>query len=544
MTAAAYSLTARLASAWRSFRYPAAPSRVDPRPETRAPKVAASARRPTFEASPFQSSLTRLAVLAPRTTARSRDLLDMLRRIRDYSPDASKAVENIITLANPGYDLNVYFAKGQNEAGEPVVDAEGLRLVQQFATRVCSEYSGAWDEIAGKASTYPGLDTFIALTHLTVATQGAMAAEVELTESLDDIVDVYPVDPSIIDFRMNPQTLRLEPGLALGGPFRPLDPIRFRYIGKDPDVNLPGGRSPLLAVIDTILFQQQFMRELQAIAHMSNAPRLDVKIVRETALAAIDKARPDLNQPGQQENKRAYLDGFLTDVQDIIDSLEPDDAFIHWDDAEVNYVSPGKTAVGVGELMDAVDRLIISGLKQLPILLGRNEGATTTHATVQWQVYVRQLGGYQRISKALVTWALNLYLRIQGRQSYAVLCYKEHRTNDELVEAQTMETRVRTWKEMVAAGWATDDEAAQDLLGHPAVAPPKAGEPEEEPDEADEADEAVVDDTSTDEAGDEAAERATRRAPVPILPIVSSKDVVFAAARPRVRKLAPVGDGP
>jgi hypothetical protein len=456
----------------KSERVPAKTTTGPKKTRPMAPLATGSSRRPTYQAAPILIPSQRFASMRQRTTTRSQSLLEMFRQARDFNPDVAKAVDNFITLCNPGYDLNCYFAKQQDEEGEPVVDEEGLRLLQQFAMRIHSEYSGAWDELSGSESVYPGLDTMIDMVHLNIATQGAAAVEAELTEGLDDIVDIYPVDPSIVDFQMDPATNRLIPGLRYQSWFTPLDTTRFRYVGKDPEPLLPGGRSPLLAVLDTVFFQQQFMRELQALAHFTNSPRLDVKILEEVAVAALTQTRPDLMQAGMEDARQAYMDGFITDIKAEIEQLEADDAFVHWDSVEAQFITPKGVAIPVGDVMAAIDKMMIAGVKQLPLLLGRNEGATTTHATVQWSVFILQLGGYQRISRSLVTWAMNLYLRIQGRQSYATLDYHPHKTSDELLDAQADNLKTISWKLKVDQGWADNDEAANDLLGHDAVGDP------------------------------------------------------------------------
>lgn len=398
--------------------------------------------------------------------------MELLRQIRDFNPDVSEAVDNFVTLSNPGYSLEVYYANVEGDDGKAVPDPDGLRLAQDFAVRMFSEYSGAWDETTGgKANGYPGLDAFIAQTHLAAATYGAMAAEVELTPALNDIVDVYPVDPTLIDFQAD-SFGRLVPGLAMLGSFKPLDPVRFRYAPLSPDIGQPGGRPPLLAALNVVMFQEQFLREIQAIAHMSNSPRLDVKLVEEAVLKAVEATRPDLKAPGKENELRQFMDAYIGEIQSEIASLEPDDVFVHYDSVEPTYVNPGRTAIPVGDILAVTDRAIISATKQLPLLLGRNEGATTTHATVQWQVYIEKLKSFQRISQTLATWALNLYLRIQGRPSYAVLEYNAHKTSDELVDAQAFETKARAWKAIQDAGWATADEAAMALLSHPANGTP------------------------------------------------------------------------
>lgn len=435
--------------------------------------LALVAERPTAEV----GGLHRVARLGLRTNWRNSAVIDMLRNLRDYTPDIAHAVENILTLANPGYELQVYKAKASGQGGDPVPDEEGLRLVQQFATRMLSEYSGAYDEIAGADSMYPGLDTFINMIHLAVATYGAAAAETELTPDLKDMVDIYPVDPRLIDFQRDKITGRWTAGLSSLGQFKPLDPIRFRYVPKDPEADEPAGRPPLLAALDTVFFQSAFLRELQAVIHMQGYPRIDIAVMRDIIEQTIEEHRADLTMPGNEADREAYVNGHLTDLQTLIEGLKPDQAFIHWDTAKVQYVSPGGAAIPIENVLDAIDNQLVSAVKQLPILLGRNAGSTTTHATVQWQVYVGQLGGYQKISRTLVQWALNLYLQIQGRQSYATLDYYDIKTSDALVDAQAENLEATTLDLAVRNGWIDDDEAAMALYGHAAVKKSTPAEP-------------------------------------------------------------------
>ena len=438
--------------------------------------ISLSAARPTFQAAPTQALQLRLNAMGKRSSSRSRSLFAMLSDIRDFNPDVSKAVENIITLGNPGYKLHVYTARQANDPNaEPQEDVEGLRLVQQFGTRIFSEYSGASDFVAfaGRDSDFPGLDFMIAMTLLNLFTFGAAACEVELTESLDDIVDVYPVDPGLIDFWVEPETNRLVPGILIQGPFVPLDGVRFRYVAKDPSTNYPAGRSPLLPALDTVFFLQQFWQDLQAIVHMTNTARLDVKLVAETLAETIKQLYPQLDQPGQEAEKQAFIDGYMADLEDTINNLQPDDAFIHQDAVEVQFVGPAGTMIPIDKIFAAIDMQLVSATKQLPLLLGRNEGSTSTHATVQWQVYVENLKSYQRLAKTLAIWALNLYLRVIGRNSYAVIEFNEHKTSDEFLDAQTFNLNAVTWGEIVDRGWADQNEASNELLGHDATGTPK-----------------------------------------------------------------------
>lgn len=426
----------------------------------------ASAERPTTSLDPTGYLLSRIRGFnLNRGASQQRDFVALLRNVRDFNPDVSKAVDNVLTLCNPGYQIKVYKYSSVGK-DDPTIDKEGQRIVEGFANRCFAEYSGAYDLIAGKSSEFPGLNALLNMIHLVEFTQGAFAAEVRLTPQMNDIVDVYPVDPLLIDFQRDSEFV-WKPGLMIKGTFTELNPTLFRYIPKDPDVDKPNGRSPLMSTLDTVFFQQQVYRDLQAIAHQTNMPRMDIKIINEVLNQLISTTRTDLI--GDAQARQDFIDGYIADIQTIVENLKADDAFIHSDAVEVDYASPKGTAIPINDLLSAIDKSIISATKQLPVLLGRNEGATTTHATVQWQVYILQMESYQKISHAIVTWLLNLLLRVHGRNSYVHFEYNKHKTTDDFLTAQAKNMDYYTYKGMWTDGLISQDEFANMMIGHNAV---------------------------------------------------------------------------
>lgn len=438
-------------------------------------------QRPTLGLSPFDIINGSVSTYyASRSRERTIQYIKLMRDIRDFTPDASKAVENMITLCNPGYTLNAFKNKQPDDLGNPVPDYTAQGVVEQFANRMFGEYSANYDFQNSGSKNFAGLNTFINMCHLVAFTQGAFAAEVQLTADLQDIEDVYPVDPVFIDFFKKPPIYKWVPGIyslsasASSGDsrgFYPLDSVMFCYAAKDPDVNQPAGRSPMAAIMEIVFFQQQMMRELKAITHATNVPRLDIKIVEETVNKILLETRPDLQGAENLDKRQAFFDNYLNSILAQINNMEADDAFIHYDAVEADYISPSHLSIPVADIFDAIDKSIVSALKQLPVLLGRNEGATTTHATVQWQVFIKQIENFQQISVAVVNWLFNLLLRIHGFDSHIEFVYNKHQTSDDFIDAQTLNMNIQSWTQMVTNGWATSDEAARFLIQHDAADP-------------------------------------------------------------------------
>lgn len=412
-----------------------------------------------------------LSRLLPARTGRLRNLMQLVREIRDYNADAGKAVSNILRLANHSLTVRVFQMDGDtpDQTGQDMIN----ELISETEPLIALEYGG-------------GIEVLADMIHLSAATQGAAALEIELADNAQELADIVAVNPWVIDFERDEETLRWVPGILNLGQFTPLHPLQFKYIPLDPEPGKPRGRSPFLAALDIIFFQMEVLRDLKAAAHFAGYPRIDISVAWEAVYRQIEQSRPDLLQPGNEDALREYQDDVLGDIVAMVDDLEPDDAFIHYDQVDGKYIVPTGKAISTDELIGAIDTQIVSGLKQLPVLMGRNEGATTTHATVQWQIYAREIEAFRRVSSQLLSWALSFSLRVAGRQAIARIEYEPLRAFDRLQEAQAESAETQTAAEQVRLGWITNDEAALRLVGHEAVGEPEPApieEPDEEPDE-------------------------------------------------------------
>lgn len=376
--------------------------------------------------------------------------LETLRLIRDRDPDASHALMNEMLLIGQGY---------QTEARNgDTVDDQATAYLRALDARVGAEYGG-------------GMDMLVDVLTLTQFTQGAQALEIQIADDLTEVVDFHPIDPARITAKREQATQRLMWGMQVGRGaigvdsegFLEFNPRQFRYMPLHPDVDDPYGRSPILSALTAIFFKIQVLEDLRAVVHNQGYPRIDAKIVEEVVKNALGPhATPDAIQ--EQMSK------LQTGLGASLSALNPDDALIHPDSVEFDYLKPGGTAIDIKALDAILDKQIISGLKQLPVLLGRNEGATTTHATIQWKIHTLMIEALRRRTKRLIEWAHTTALQVAGFQCTAHVSFDALQTNDALIDAQALETKVRTWETLITLGLADRNEAAQDVLGHPAVA--------------------------------------------------------------------------
>lgn len=437
---------------------------------------------------------TGLRSLFMASSNKARRLSQLIRNIRDYNPDAAKALSNMLRLVNSGFTITAVQEDGETPvpAGQEILD----RLVRPFPPMIAKEYGG-------------GASVLIDMAILTLFTQGALAIEIELKELTDPdpIEDMIVLDPWVIDWEKDERG-RWMPGVRSLGTFTPLHPIQFRYFPADPEPNDPRGRSAFLAALDIIFFQTEVLRDLKQAVHFAGYPRVDISVVYDAVFNAIKTTRPDLAKPGQEANLQAELQGYLNDIAELVDDLEPDDAFIHYDNVTPKYIIPTGRSVDLSQLMATIDTQVIAALKQLPVLMGRNVGASETHATVQWQVFSEELAHIQRTLAGAFEWAFTLALRAYGIQAQAKLEFKIVRSINQKAELESEKLATETARLQVLYGWITNDEAAQQVVGHDAVAEPAPPPPQSNTsgdEDEDEDQDAPTDEDLEDEDGDRRA---------------------------------------
>lgn len=386
-----------------------------------------------------------------RGELRNSQVMENLRLIRDLNPDASMAIWNFLRLGNSGHELEALKQNGK-------ADKRGTEILNELAARVGSFYGG-------------GADQLINVLLLTAYTQGAIALEVELSENVKDVVDFHAVDPSSLEWKNNKETGELELVQKQStGDYKVLNQDLVFYIPLDPDIADPYGRSPILPVLQIIFFQIEVLKDLKKVIHHQGYQRFDIKIM-ETAI--LDNMPDEIKHQGP-EAVADYVTSYIDDIRSQMETLGPDDDFYHTDSVAVDMAGGAVgSSMDATKVIDIVNQQIVTSLKQLPILLGRNEGSTETHSTVQWQIYVRGIESMQRMIKRVLEKAYNVSLRVYGLPLRSHLSFDALQVTDREKDANAERTETETKIKQVQQGWISNDEAAMKMVGHNA-----AGEPE------------------------------------------------------------------
>lgn len=388
---------------------------------------------------------------------------DQLNILRKRHADTSQAVWNFLRLANEGHVMEIRGPRGRLPRAEK-----------------------RWNELAARINqiSHTGLDGLVDQLHLSALTKGAMAVEVELTEDLQDIEEVWVLDPDTIEWRKEarktygPAAIRSGQKDAQGNeivliPYQvnrgtvgvSLEYANFFWVPLDPDLEDPRGESPLLPTIAVADFQLQILGDLQKVLHNQGWPRYDISILRESLLAM---APPEVKT--DSEKLTAFLNYWLNYVKGLYNSLEPDDSFIHFDDTTVN-MNQGANAsrsLDVRAVTEGVDTQLLSAFKNMAVFMNRNAGVTETWGTVQFRIFAQGIRSLQRGSKRMIEQIASLALRVWGIQGTPTLTFNQIENDSEKQRLENAQQKANLWSFYVEKGWATPDEAANECVGHAA----------------------------------------------------------------------------
>ena len=402
------------------------------------------------------------SAIEPRPYGRDRHFIESLEAIADFDPQASQAVWNFLRLMNPGLEVVVY--TGPLGKGEKREGGKGQAIVDELIPRCFAEYGG-------------GLDQGHNVLSLMLITHGAIASEMAPLVDLSGTEDYYPINPLQLEYKRVPVFPEDKVGkLTLGqrdkgGKWEAVNPNQVFYQGLDPTVNKPYGRPPLMAALQTVLSKSVMLNDLRAVAHNQGYPRLDVKVLWEV----LAKAAPrNLQDGGREKDLTDWMRRQLELVAADYNTLNVDDTFVHYDWVDVGMVGPNYAATSFDfkGLEEILSRQINSALKTLPILLGYNESSSETHGSIQWQIQVDGIKALQKLVKRLIEKLFNASLRLGGVDARAKVEYKAIRTVDRKFEAESGFVEAKTYQIHVQMGWAENDEIAQNIYGHDAVAEP------------------------------------------------------------------------
>lgn len=383
------------------------------------------------------------------TQLNSMTIEDLLDNLMDSHPDVSFAVWNFLRIGNSGYTIKCYklgsgkpYPQGERDIKELI---QRLSLPNQEKFQINRSFVNVLNQLM-----------------LSTVTRGAAALELVLLPGAVDVAFLAPVDPALVEFKYEQD--RFVPYMNQGK--ISLDIPTFFYEALDARIDDPYGRSPIVSAINMIMFQMQILNDIKAVVHNQGYPRFDIKVLEEVLLNRMPVAVRH-----NEVEKAKWLNERLKEIVDMYNGLDPDDAFVHFNSLEVDMVGgKGGAVIDPEKLMNAVDSLIMAGLKTLSTILGRRStGNTESFAKIETKLYMQGVRAIQQNVEQIINRALTLFLNLRGKQAVVEFQFNALEIRTDLEQEQMRQIKFINQQFARDQGWIDQNEASNNAVGHDPV---------------------------------------------------------------------------
>jgi hypothetical protein len=378
--------------------------------------------------------------------------------LADVSPEVSRALWDFLRFCNPGYEATALRPGGPSTgSGQGKTQlGRGQAALEAMIKRL--------DEL------YGSLDIVLNRLFMSAFLRGAFCAELVLDKDGREFVDLATPDPYGVRFRQLDDDLRgivWQPGQWQGSNWVSLAIPTFLYLPVDPLPGNPYGRPLVAPALFSCLFLIGLLHDLRRVVAQQGYPRLDLEIDLEQLAQAMPA---DLESSAAKE----WIDAVIDEVADVYEELEPDDAYVHTSVVKVNRpvgAIDSSSLGAVDALLQGLERMAARALKTMPLLMGLDEGAGETHANRQWEIHAAGIKSLQHMVETMLEALFGLALQAQGIPAEVRFRFAELRASEMLRDAQTETMRIANARAKYDAGWTSQDEASQEITGHPADVP-------------------------------------------------------------------------
>lgn len=383
------------------------------------------------------------------------EISELMEMLADLSPEISKALWDFIRFCNPGWEV-----KAMQLANSEAVDERAQALIDEFLGRL-QDYYGAVDVVWNQM-------------FMTAFLRGAFFVELVPDKRGRLPLDLAVVDPNVAEYRRVEDPERgfiWQLGqMSEGNTFIPLDVPTVRYVPVDP---LPGkapyGRSPVAPAVFTAIFLLGLLHDLRRVVAQQGYPRLDLEVMIDSLKEMMPEGMED--DPAELAK---WVQQVIDEIAGVFSQLQPEDAYVHTTAIKVNRPVGTVDASSLGAvdgLIRGLERMIIRALKSMPLLMGTNESTTETHANRQWEIHVAGIKALQHLAEQLLEELLALALEMQGVAAVVEFRFAELRASEELRDEQVRQMKLSNAQKAYENGWISQDEAAQQAVGHDADVP-------------------------------------------------------------------------
>lgn len=324
-------------------------------------------------------------------------LLRALEQLATYNPEVSMAVDNIVQLGNTidYFPTNIGF-------DDAVSDEMQKEMIQRLKAR-----SRDWYAYSG------GINSMVNDLFAQIAINGSLSAEIVAEKDLSGVKKIVTVAPKNIKFKYDKQTDNYLPyqvngltGYNLNGAIGiELNPVTYKYIALRRFSEKPYGIPPFLSALENLVVSKDMSENMKY-------------IIRKLGILGFLEVLVDGPKAGPNEDAHAYYKRSKDYLSDVVPEVEKGLAkgFLvgFKDHHEVNMQTTTQNVQGAKDLVEMNDTKLMAGLKQDPLMFGRNFSTTETLGRVVLAKMTSQVDNYQRLVARFMESAFLMDLQLAG----------------------------------------------------------------------------------------------------------------------------------
>ena len=323
------------------------------------------------------------------------EMLKVIEYLAIYNGDVSYAVENMVDLGNTPYTVS--FNEDMDEAQEKLMFKE-LDMINK------TWYSGGVNSLINDLLTQ-------------IAINGAISAEAVPQLDLKGIKEVVLVAPRMIRFKwdkdletyMPYQKLQAALGTAdiTNMNLHPLNPVTYKYYALKRISERPYGIPPLLSALDSIDMEKDMLRNMRSVIKKLGLFGF-LSVLVKAPLKNVEMGETDA---AYQARCLTYLKNILPGIQDGFNS-----GIVLGFEGVHKFEMQGESAnaKGAKEIIELITTMKMAGLKQDPLMLGRNFNVAETMARVILAKLTTHVKNYQTLVASFLEDVFKMHLLMKG----------------------------------------------------------------------------------------------------------------------------------
>lgn len=391
--------------------------------------------------------------IQPITDYRYTDADTLLKQLSKMDPDVSAGIWNFLRLLDSGFK-----AIALDKNLEP--SAKMQVKLDQMLFRMAGKYDFKnWDALRLNISQVANqLAKYILL-------RGGAGLEVVLGKD-KRLYKMVVIDPITVSFKQPSKGVFVPyQKNSISGEEISLAIPTFFWGILDPDADSPYETPPFLPALQAVLFNMSVMQDLQRIVKRVAFPRITIKIV-EATLRKYAPAHVQFDETLMAN----WMNEQRASIGTALKNLAPEDAAVFFDSIDVDMLETKNNAtVDYKPLIQVIDQRVITGLKSLPTILGRQFSSSQTLSGVEALLYAKSVKCVQDVTISMLERALTLCLQLEGIKSFAKCKYGEVSLRPPAELETFLQLKQNRTLKNLSLGFITDEQAAEELTGDPTL---------------------------------------------------------------------------